>query len=127
MSAPQLFSGLLAIGIRWIRLVPALFRHDPLFRYATIAAVLALIFLAVGIGRQIAGFDAVSPMPETAAPAGTGTKNGKPQGDTDTADDAEMAGPPAPGSPAAPSATKGYNADSTRPLARRHRRRAGAP
>ncbi len=111
MSAPQLFSGLLAIGIRWIRLVPALFRHDPLFRYATIAAVLALIFLAVGIGRQIAGFDAVSPMPETAA----------------TADDAEMAGPPAPGSPAAPSATKGYNADSTRPLARRHRRRAGAP
>ncbi|RWK58568.1 hypothetical protein [Mesorhizobium sp.] len=40
---------------RWLKLVPALFRRDPLFRYATIAAVLALIFLAVSIVQDVLG------------------------------------------------------------------------
>ena len=41
--------------LRWLKLVPALFRRDPLFRYATIAAVLALIFLAVSIVQDVLG------------------------------------------------------------------------
>ncbi|WP_292231720.1 hypothetical protein [Mesorhizobium sp.] len=32
-----------------------MFRHDPLFRYATIAAVLALIFLAVSMVQHVGG------------------------------------------------------------------------
>ncbi|RWH77991.1 hypothetical protein [Mesorhizobium sp.] len=41
--------------MRWAKKVPAMFRHDPLFRYATIAAVLALIFLAVSMVQHVGG------------------------------------------------------------------------
>ncbi|RWB66201.1 hypothetical protein [Mesorhizobium sp.] len=41
--------------VRWSKLVPGLFRHDPLFRYATIAVVLALILMAVSMGQDVSG------------------------------------------------------------------------
>jgi hypothetical protein len=49
-----LLASVRATLLRWLELVPALFRRDPLFRYATIAAVLALVFLAVSIGQDVA-------------------------------------------------------------------------
>ncbi|MER9632099.1 MULTISPECIES: hypothetical protein [unclassified Mesorhizobium] len=55
MTDETLFSSVRATLLRWLKLVPALFRRDPLFRYATIAAVLALIFLAVSIGQDVGG------------------------------------------------------------------------
>ncbi|MER8814133.1 hypothetical protein [Mesorhizobium sp. M0965] len=55
MTDETLFSSMRATLLRWLKLVPALFRRDPLFRYATIAAVLALMFLAVSIGQDVAG------------------------------------------------------------------------
>lgn len=55
MNRHDLLPSLRAMLIRWTGLVPALFRHDPLFRYAAIAAILALIFLLVSMGQQRAG------------------------------------------------------------------------
>lgn len=49
MTGARLFVSLRAMLLRWAKRAPALFRHDPLFRYAAIAAVLALIFLAVSM------------------------------------------------------------------------------
>ena len=50
-----------AIG-HWARLIPGLFRRDPLFRFAAIAAMLALLFLAARVIQDIAGPGAI---PET--------------------------------------------------------------
>jgi hypothetical protein len=47
-----------AIGHR-ARLIPGLFRHDPLFRYAAIAAMLALFFLAARAIQEFAGPGAI--------------------------------------------------------------------
>ena len=47
-----------AIG-HWAKLIPGLFRHDPLFRYAAIAAMLALLFLAARAIQEFAGPGAI--------------------------------------------------------------------
>ncbi|WP_192385911.1 hypothetical protein [Mesorhizobium silamurunense] len=41
--------------MRWAKNVLAMFRHDRLFRCATIVAVLALIFLVVSMVQQVGG------------------------------------------------------------------------
>ncbi|WP_095204596.1 hypothetical protein [Mesorhizobium carmichaelinearum] len=105
MSGTPLFSSARATLLRWTRLVPGLFRHDPLFRYASIAAVLALIFYAVSIGQQVAGPDAASSAREKTAPVARDSQGSAQQGSAGTAGNTATAGPPAPGSPGAPSAT----------------------
>ena len=47
-----------AIG-HWAKLIPGLFRRDPLFRYAAIAAMLALLFLAARVIQEFAGPGAI--------------------------------------------------------------------
>jgi hypothetical protein len=107
MSGTQLFSSARATLVRWTRLVPGLFRHDPLFRYASIAAVLALILFTVSVGQHVAGPVAVTGAGGKTGPAAKKIpESGGRQGSADRADGAETAEPPAPGSPGAPSATK---------------------
>lgn len=91
--------------LRWARLCPALFRHDPLFRYAVIAAVVALIFLAVGMIQDGGRHDTVSGAGKATGSASTtpdrsGEHNAPPPGGLETAM------PPVPGSPGAPSAAE---------------------
>ena len=47
-----------------VRMMPALFLRDPLFRYATIAAVIALLFLIAQFAQSLVG-----PPPIPAVPA----------------------------------------------------------
>ncbi|KUM25573.1 hypothetical protein AU467_25700 [Mesorhizobium loti] len=89
---------------RWLKLVPALFRHDPLFRYASIAAVLALILFAVSIGQHVVGAVAVTGAGKT-GPAATVPEGSERRGRADMTGGAATARPPAPGSPGAPMAT----------------------
>lgn len=46
---------------RWARLVLGLLRHDPLFRYAAIAAMLALFFIVARFAQDVAGPGAIPP------------------------------------------------------------------
>ncbi|MEI9425868.1 hypothetical protein O7A70_32775 [Mesorhizobium sp. Cs1299R1N1] len=91
--------------LRWLKLVPTLFKHDPLFRYASIAAVLALILIAVSIGQDVSGRSALS---------GTGNRTGSAatapervgQNGVVPATGLETTEPPVPGSPGVPTPTK---------------------
>ncbi|RWD62879.1 MAG: hypothetical protein EOS60_31190 [Mesorhizobium sp.] len=76
--------------LRWSKLVPGLFRQDPLFRYATIAVVLALILMAVSMGRDVS---ARRPLPGT---SDAGANAPEPLGE---AGSLEAPDPPAPASP----------------------------
>ena len=77
--------------LRWANHVPALFRHDPLFRYAAIAAGLALIFLAVSMvqdGRRhdaVTGAGTAAGIPFT-APDRAGQDKAPPSGGSQTAE-----------------------------------------
>jgi len=98
MTDATLLVSLRAALLRWIKLVPGLFRHDPLFRYAAIAAILAVIFLAVGMVRD-GGRDGV--VSEAGKTTGSQAKTPDRTGQ-DNAPPAEQSGasePPAPGSP----------------------------
>ena len=53
-----------------LRLVPALVLRDPWFRYAAIAAVLALLFVIGQIAQDWAGPPAPRPTPDGAAAVG---------------------------------------------------------
>ncbi|MER8458307.1 hypothetical protein NKH24_19765 [Mesorhizobium sp. M1300] len=100
MTAETLLSSVRATLVRWLKLVPALFRRDPLFRYATIAAVLALIFLAVSIVQDVAG-NRDGPM----TGAGKGTPSASDnfeQGNAASAAGSQTSEPPAPGSTSEP-------------------------
>jgi hypothetical protein len=55
MNAREAVSNALAIASRRAKLIPGLLRHDPLFRYAAIAAALALFFLGARLAQDIAG------------------------------------------------------------------------
>ena len=44
-----------AATVKVLRIIPALFMRDPLFRYAAIAAIIALMFLIAQIAQDIAG------------------------------------------------------------------------
>lgn len=81
--------------LRWLKLVPALFRRDPLFRYATIAAVVALIFLAVSIVQDVAGH---RDGPMTSAAPATAPDNRN----SSSAEGSQTSAPPAPGSTSGP-------------------------
>lgn len=103
MTRETIFSMLRAMLARWTKLVPALFRHDPLFRYATIATVLALIFLIAGLARDFLG-------PGTIPPADLDAEN-KPAASEGVRSDGANAGsrsattePPVPGPATAPPA-----------------------
>lgn len=96
MSTAALSSRLRAAALRCANLVPALFRHDPLFRYATIAAVLALIFLAVSMVQDVGGRGALEH--STTVPDRT------PHGTVPPAVNSDATEPPPPGSPDAPAA-----------------------
>ncbi len=102
MTAQTLLSSVRATLMRWLQLVPALFRHDPLFRYATIAAVLALIFLAISIVQDVAG-NRDGPVAGAGKNAGTPTSTSEKfeQGNASTAVGSPTE-PPAPGSPSEP-------------------------
>ena len=52
-----------AATVKVLRLLPALFMRDPLFRYAAIAAVVALTFLFAQFAQDWAGPPAISAMP----------------------------------------------------------------
>ena len=107
MTDATLLGSVRARLLRRLKLVPVLFRRDPLFRYATIAAVLALIFLAVSIGQDVASH---RDGPMTGAGKATGShakttdRNG--QNKASPSDGSETAMPPVPGSQGAPSATQ---------------------
>lgn len=98
MTPETLFSSVRATLLRWLKLVPALFRRDPLFRYATIAAVLALIFLAVSIVQDVARH-ADGPMTGAGKNAGTtSAPDNFEQGNASSAAGSQTSQPPAPGS-----------------------------
>nr|WP_284452433.1 hypothetical protein [Mesorhizobium sp. WSM4875] len=80
--------------LRWLKLVPALFSRDPLFRYATIAAVLALIFLAVSTLQDVGGHRGG---PFT-GPARETTPDNLQNRDPSLAEGSQLSQPPAPGS-----------------------------
>lgn len=61
MNGGTLRERLLSAAARWTRLVPGLLRHDPLFRYAVIAAALALFFLGARLTQDLAGPDDIPP------------------------------------------------------------------
>ncbi|EHH05539.1 hypothetical protein MEA186_30052 [Mesorhizobium amorphae CCNWGS0123] len=88
---------------RWLKLVPALFRRDPMFRYATIAAVLALIFLAVSIGQDVAGHHdrPMTGAAKNASTPSTGTDSFE-LGNASSASGSQTSEPPAPGSTSEP-------------------------
>lgn len=98
MSTAALSSRLRTAALRCANLVPALFRHDPLFRYATIAAVLALIFLAVSIIQDVGGRGAID--------ASTTAQDRAPHDAVTPAGNSDRTEPPAPGSTDAPTLTE---------------------
>lgn len=105
MNARTMVSNLSAAASRWAKCVPDLLRHDPLFRYASIAAVLAVLFLGARLVGDITG---PGPIP----PAGQGMNkspaaNGEGQTGADTDGSMSGAGPPAPGSAIEPPAPQG--------------------
>ena len=61
MGGGPLISIVTSGASRWARLVPGLLRHDPLFRYAAIAAALALVFLAARLAQDFAGPGEIPP------------------------------------------------------------------
>ena len=62
-----------AATVKVLRIIPALFMRDPLFRYAAIAAVIATLFLIAQFAQDIAGPPAVS-----ATSPGNGVGNSQP-------------------------------------------------
>ncbi|WP_027170233.1 hypothetical protein [Mesorhizobium sp. WSM3224] len=98
MIGATLLASMRAKFSRWLKLVPTLFKHDLLFRYATIAAVLALIFLAVSFGQDIAGR---RDGPTTGAAPATAPDNFQ-QGNASSAEGSRISEPPAPGSSSEP-------------------------
>ena len=52
-----------AATVKVLRIIPALFMRDPLFRYVAIAAIIALMFLIAQIAQDIAGPPAISATP----------------------------------------------------------------
>ena len=52
-----------AAPVKVLRIFPALFMRDPLFRYAAIAAIVALLFLIAQFAQDWAGPPAISAMP----------------------------------------------------------------
>lgn len=95
MTGKALLSRMLANVVRMAKLIPGLLRHDPLFRYAGIAAGLALFFLVARVAQEFAG-------PGAIPPSGTNRteQNIAPPDGQSTADEE----PPAPGSSTAPPA-----------------------
>jgi hypothetical protein len=81
--------------VRWYKLVPGLFRHDPLFRYASIAVILALILMAVSMGRDVSARRPISGTRDAGAATAPVPNGGAsaPVGNLETAE------PPAPASP----------------------------
>lgn len=61
MNGRAAFSSMLSAVRRAASLLPALLRHDPLFRYAAIAAALALVFLVGRLTQDMAGPGAIPP------------------------------------------------------------------
>lgn len=57
------------------RMTPTLFLRDPLFRYATIAAAIALLFLIAQVAQDLAGPSSIPAAPSASA----GGEVGKPQ------------------------------------------------
>ncbi|MER9950019.1 MULTISPECIES: hypothetical protein [unclassified Mesorhizobium] len=116
MTDETLFSSVRATLLRWLRLVPALFRRDPLFRYAAIAAVLASIFLAVSIGHDVAGQrdDRPTDAGKNASTPPTGRDNFE-QGNASSAARSQTE-PPAPGSTLEPAHEKTPAVAPGRPL-----------
>ena len=93
MNGTAMLSNMLATASRWANLVPGLLRHDPLFRYAAIAAGLALFFLIVRVAQEFAGPGAISP-------SGLGRVEQNPTDSEDTR--ATGITPPVPGSATVP-------------------------
>lgn len=106
MMNATLLASARATLLRWLKLVPALFRRDPLFRYATIAAVLALIFLAVSIGQD-GDLHRDRPMTGAGKNAGpTSAPDNFEQGNASSAARSRTPQPPAPGSTLEPADEK---------------------
>jgi hypothetical protein len=71
MNGRATFSSMLSSVRRAASLIPALLRHDPLFRYAAIAAALAMVFLVGRLAQDMAGPGAIPPkQKELGAPVG---------------------------------------------------------
>lgn len=95
MTGTGLFVSVRATLKRWAQNSPVLFRHDPLFRYAAIAAFVAVIFLTLSIAQDDSRYSAVggtdkAPGAKATATARTGMASA-PAGP-------RTAEPPAPGS-----------------------------
>jgi hypothetical protein len=99
MNGATLLSTCRATLMRWTKRVAALFRHDSLFRYATIAAVLALIFL---IARLAQDFFAPGGIPRTSEDmvGGPARSERVQPDDAGPRDSSVTTEPPAPGSTA---------------------------
>ena len=101
MNGATMLSNVLALVARWAGLVPGMLRHDPLFRYAAIAAALALFFLIARVTQDIAGPGAIPPAEQDTVSPVTSDRVGK---DVASPGDrsATSAEPPVPGSATAP-------------------------
>ncbi|WP_011578697.1 MULTISPECIES: hypothetical protein [Chelativorans] len=102
MTAGTSLADIGAVLVRWAKLVPALLWRDPIFRYAAIAAAVAMIFLIARLAQDLAGPGAIPPAGQ--ATQGSGGPAGDP-GHVDEGDDARGTGmeqdeeqPPRPGS-----------------------------
>lgn len=104
MTGAGLFISLRAMLLRWAKLAPPLFRHDPLFRYAAIAAVLALIFLAVSMVQDDSRYGGVTGTDDAIGSKAT-TPDRVGQRTTSRTESAGTGTPPAPGSAAQPEDT----------------------
>lgn len=100
MTAGSLLADIKAAAARWAKLVPALLWHDPIFRYATIAAIVALFFLIARLAQDFAGPGAI-PSPEQTS---QGSDGSEPVEENDDALGASASGeqPPVPGSATTP-------------------------
>jgi hypothetical protein len=68
MKPKSAFSSMLSAVRHAVSLIPALLRHDPLFRYAAIAAAMALLFLVGRLAQDMAGPGAIPPKQNESGP-----------------------------------------------------------
>lgn len=73
MTAGSLLADIKAAAVRWSKLVTALLWHDPIFRYAAIAAAFALFFLFARVAQELAGPGAITPAAQTTSQGSAGS------------------------------------------------------
>jgi len=107
MIARTLFASALANVVRIAKLIPGLLRHDPLFRYAAIAAVLAVFFLMARITQEFAGPGAIPPGGTNRAEQNIAHPDDRSAADENPPPPGSSTTPPAPGEATPPAIAPG--------------------